>query len=142
MDQSLVNVPKFFDRKLLSWDDYPLNSLLYKEAKALFIHHKTQEILDKDELETLWEEIRNNFSPPDDGHERINYDSFLKISKSVPVKCRHFFSASTFLKFDRDEFGRIDAISFFHSIVRKVSLLQTRIQISLYDSVGNGYLRP
>jgi serine/threonine-protein phosphatase 2A regulatory subunit B'' len=59
----------------------------------------------------------------------------------LPIKCRHFFSASTFLKFDRDEYGRIDIIAFFHSIVRKVNLFQTRIQISLYDSIGNGYLR-
>lgn len=54
----------------------------------------------------------------------------------LPPKCRHFFSASTFLKFDRDEFGRIDILSFFHCIVRKVNLFQTRIQISLYDSIG------
>ena len=71
----------------------------------------------------------------------MNYDSFIKISKRLPQKCRYFFSASTFLKFDRDEYGRIDCISFFHSIVRKVSLFQTRIQISLYDVKGNGYLR-
>jgi hypothetical protein len=35
-------------------------------------------------LEALWNEIRDNFSPPEDGHERINYDSFLKIAKTVP----------------------------------------------------------
>lgn len=57
------------------------------------------------------------------------------------MKCRHFFSASTFLKFDRDEYGRIDVQSFFHSIVRKNNLFQTRIHISLYDSAGNGYLK-
>lgn len=30
--------------------------------------------------------------------------------------------------------------SFFHSIVRKNNLFQTRIHISLYDTCGNGYL--
>jgi len=30
--------------------------------------------------------------------------------------------------------------SFFHSIVRKNNLFQTRIHISLYDTNGNGYL--
>jgi len=30
--------------------------------------------------------------------------------------------------------------SFFHSIVRKNNLFQTRIHISLYDTAGNGYL--
>lgn len=30
--------------------------------------------------------------------------------------------------------------SFFHSIVRKNNLFQTRIHLSLYDTNGNGYL--
>lgn len=65
----------------------------------------------------------------------------MTVASKLPLKCRHFFSASTFLKFDRDEYGRIDFQSFFHSIVRKNNLFQTRIHISLYDSVGNGYLK-
>ena len=62
------------------------------------------------------------------------------MASKLPLKFRHFFSASTFLKFDRDEYGRIDMQSFFHSIVRKNNLFQTRIHISLYDTCGNGYL--
>ena len=62
------------------------------------------------------------------------------MASKLPLKFRHFFSASTFLKFDRDEYGRIDMQSFFHSIVRKNNLFQTRIHISLYDTNGNGYL--
>jgi serine/threonine-protein phosphatase 2A regulatory subunit B'' len=62
------------------------------------------------------------------------------VASKLPLKFRHFFSASTFLKFDRDEYGRIDMQSFFHSIVRKNNLFQTRIHISLYDTAGNGYL--
>ena len=93
-----------------------------QEARTRFLHHKTSEILDKEDLEKLWQLIREHVSPPDDNTDRINYDSFLTIAKALPPKCRHFFSASTFLKFDRDEYGRIDIVSFFHSIVRKVSL--------------------
>lgn len=91
------------------------------------MNHKTGEILDKEDLEKLWTELKNNISPPDDKKERINYNSFLTIASLLPIKCRHFFSASTFLKFDRDEYGRIDIVAFFHSIVRKVNLFQTRI---------------
>ena len=86
------------------------------------MNHKTGEILDKEDLEKLWTELKNNISPPDDKKERINYNSFLTIASLLPIKCRHFFSASTFLKFDRDEYGRIDIVAFFHSIVRKVNL--------------------
>ena len=139
-DPSFKLIPRFFDKRLLNKDDSTIHNMIQREARSRFLHHKTTEILDKEDLEKLWEEIRNNTSAPDDGTERLNYDSFLKIAKSLPPKCRHFFSASTFLKFDRDEYGRIDAVSFFHAVVRKVSLFQTRIQISLYDSYGNGYL--
>lgn len=141
IDPSYNKVPRFFDSMALKKDENTIYNCIQKEARSRFLHHKTSEILDKEDLEKLWEEIKKNISPPEDGNERINYDSFLKIAKSLPQKCRHFFSASTFLKFDRDEYGRIDCVSFFHSIVRKVSLFQTRIQISLYDNYGNGYLK-
>ena len=63
------------------------------------------------------------------------------MSTKLPAKCQQFFTASTFLKFERDEYGRIEIIPFFHYVVRKVNLFQTRIQISLYDAAGYGYLR-
>ena len=140
-DPTFTKIPKFFNPQSLEKDAPTIHNALQREARSRFLHNKTSEILDKEDLEKLWEEIRNSSSVPEDSTERINYDSFLKIARSLPQKCRHFFSASTFLKFDRDEYGRIDSLSFFHSVVRKVSLYQTRIQISLYDKYGNGYLK-
>lgn len=139
-DPSLKNIPRFFNRTMLEKEEFSIQNLIKKQARSRFLHHKTCETLGKDDLEKLWDEVKKHYSPPMDQTERINYDSFLRIAKSLPDKCRHFFSASSFLKFDRDEYGRIDALSFFHSIVRKVSLYQTRIQLSLFDSYGNGYL--
>lgn len=140
-DPSYQTVPKFFNAQALDKESNSIYNAIQREARSRFLQNKTAEILDKEDLEKLWEEIRSSSSPPDDGTERINYDAFLKVARSLPQKCRHFFSASTFLKFDRDEYGRIDSVSFFHSVVRKVSLYQTRIQISLFDRYGNGYLR-
>jgi serine/threonine-protein phosphatase 2A regulatory subunit B'' len=37
------------------------------------LHHKTSEILDKDDLEKLWTLLKENISGPEDGKERINY---------------------------------------------------------------------
>ena len=37
------------------------------------MHHKTAEILDKDDLEKLWNLLKENISPPNDMKERINY---------------------------------------------------------------------
>ena len=92
-------------------------------------------------MEKLWYLLKENVSQPDDGTERINYDQFIYVSTRLPGKCQSFFSASTFLKFERDEYGRIEIVPFFHYVVRKVNLFQTRIQISLYDAAGYGYLR-
>ena len=59
----------------------------------------------------------------------------------MPAKARAFFTADTFLKFRRDRYGRIDNQAFFQYVLRKVTLAQTRIQLSLYDSTGDGFLR-
>ena len=71
----------------------------------------------------------------------MNYDQFCVVASKLPPKYRQFFQPSIFLKCDRDEYGRIEIVPFFHYIVRKVNLHQTRIQISLYDSAGYGYLK-
>jgi serine/threonine-protein phosphatase 2A regulatory subunit B'' len=97
--------------------------------------------LDKEDLEQLWYLLKEHISQPEDGTERINYDQFVFVSGMLPPKCRQFFTSSTFLKFERDEYGRIEIVPFFHYVVRKVNLFQTRIQISLYDSSGYGYLK-
>lgn len=78
-------------------------------------------------MEHLWYLLKEHLSQPDDGTERINYDQFVFVSSMLPPKCRQFFAASTFLKFERDEFGRIEIVPFFHYVVRKVNLFQTRI---------------
>ena len=66
--------------------------------------------------------LKDHLSQPDDSTERINYDQFVFVSTLLPAKCRQFFTASTFLKFERDEFGRIEIVPFFHYVVRKVNL--------------------
>ena len=42
-------------------------------ARTRFLHHKTSEILDKEDLEKLWTLLKDNISPPNDMKERINY---------------------------------------------------------------------
>ena len=45
-------------------------------ARTRFLHHKTAEILDKEDLEKLWTLLKDNISPPNDMKERINYRYF------------------------------------------------------------------
>mmetsp|Transcript_4916 Transcript_4916/g.9206 ORF Transcript_4916/g.9206 Transcript_4916/m.9206 type:complete len:447 (-) Transcript_4916:79-1419(-) len=138
-DQSYSKVPKFFFKKPQL--DNPMYMKLRQEARTRFLHNKSAEILDKEDLELLWRLLRESISFPEDGSERINYDQFCSVALQLPPKCRQFFQPSVFLKCDRDEYGRIEIVPFFHYIVRKVNLHQTRIQISLYDSAGYGYLK-
>ena len=133
------NIPRFFYKKPNNE-----NSLYFRvrqEARTRFLQNKTAEVLDKEDLEQLWYLLKEHISLPEDATERINYDQFVYVSGMLPPKCRQFFTSSTFLKFERDEYGRIEIVPFFHYVVRKVNLFQTRIQISLYDSSGYGYLK-
>ena len=132
-------IPRFYFKKP------EIKNLIYmgirQEARTRFLHNKSAEILDKEDLEKLWYLLKSNTSFPDDGSERMNYDQFCSVANKLPSKYRQFFQPSVFLKCDRDEYGRIEIVPFFHYIVRKVNLHQTRIQISLYDSAGYGYLK-
>lgn len=136
---SYASIPKFFFKKPQL--ESPIYIKLRQEARTRFLHNKSAEILDKEDLEQLWYLLRDHTSYPDDGTERINYDQFCLVASQLPPKCKQFFLPSVFLKCDRDEYGRIEIVPFFHYIVRKVNLHQTRIQISLYDSAGYGYLK-
>jgi len=139
VSSSYASIPKFFFKKPQL--ENPIYIKLRQEARTRFLHNKSAEILDKEDLEQLWYLLRDHTSYPDDGTERINYDQFCLVASQLPPKCRQFFQPSVFLKCDRDEYGRIEIVPFFHYIVRKVNLHQTRIQISLYDSAGYGYLK-
>jgi len=136
---SYNKIPRFFYKKPQL--ENPIYLKLRQEARTRFLHNKSAEILDKEDLEKLWYLLKAHTSFPDDGSERMNYDQFCQVANKLPGKYRQFFQPSVFLKCDRDEYGRIEIIPFFHYIVRKVNLHQTRIQISLYDSAGYGYLK-
>jgi hypothetical protein len=55
---------------------------------------------------------------------------------------RNYFTAAVFAKLQHgDPYGRINIMALFNYIMRKVWYHQTRIGLSLYDVVGQGYLR-
>lgn len=51
-----------------------------------------------------------------------------------------FFRASTFLKFDKDKYGRIDILAFFHYVVRKTNIDENKVALSLSDIYCEGFL--
>ncbi len=90
----------------------------------------------------MWHELKlkSNHSPPQDGTERINYKDFKKIGEKFGNVFSDFFKAITFLKFDRDKFGRIETLAFCHYVLRKTNLEENRITLALSDVYCEGFL--
>ncbi|GJP52857.1 hypothetical protein CLOM_g11940 [Closterium sp. NIES-68] len=138
-------IPVFFKQKP-SPDSIP--SRVQKAAKLKFLQRQKESLLDQSELEMLWMCLRENRTLPDEesGTERINYDDFTQVAavclERVGSKCQRFFTAATFLTFEADDSGRIAILPFYLYVMRWVSITQTRIDMSMLDHDGDGYLKP
>lgn len=66
----------------------------------------------------------------------MNYEDFCHIAsvctEQIGPKCRRFFSPSNFMKFEKDEQGRIAILPFYLYVMRTVSLFHTLLNIVLY----------
>ncbi|KAG6434166.1 hypothetical protein SASPL_105788 [Salvia splendens] len=76
----------------------------------------------------------------------MNYEDFCHIAsvctEQIGLKCRRFFSPSNFMKFEKDESGRISILPFYLYVMRTVSLTQARIDMSELDEDSDGFLQP
>ncbi|PAA63774.1 hypothetical protein BOX15_Mlig028291g1, partial [Macrostomum lignano] len=125
-------------------EDSLLQKKLREEARALFLQRKTKQLLDNNELQGLWYLLGAHRTPPDgpEAEQLINYTDFLKVRQAAGPKCAPFFRPRVFAKLLQDDpYGRINIMSLFNYIMKKVWLHQTRIGLSLYDFSGQGYLR-
>ncbi|CAN1129694.1 Probable serine/threonine-protein phosphatase 2A regulatory subunit B'' subunit TON2 [Linum perenne] len=77
---------------------------------------------------------------------QMNYEDFCHIAsvctEQIGPKCRRFFSPSNFMKFEKDESGRIAILPFYLYVMRTVSLTQARIDMSELDEDSDGFLQP
>ncbi|KAF7145707.1 hypothetical protein RHSIM_Rhsim04G0218600 [Rhododendron simsii] len=75
----------------------------------------------------------------------MNYEDFCHIAsvctEQIGPKCRRFFSPSNFMKFEKDESGRIAILPFYLYVMRTVSLTQARIDMSELDEDSDGFLQ-
>jgi serine/threonine-protein phosphatase 2A regulatory subunit B'' len=92
------------------------------------------------ELRELYNDLRNAKSPPLDGTERINYKDFKKLGEQYGPVFANYFRATTFLKFDKDKYGRIEILAFFHYVVRKTNIEDNKINLMYSDSYCEGFL--
>lgn len=159
---SLRSIPRFFVRKPRPSDTDEagagrlagsLQEDVLKVARTSLLHRKsTDEILDEDDLHSILALLKENSresSPSRSGSkgggpEVIDYEGFARIREELVKRGARFqqlLTASTFLKFPRDQTGAIAILPFFTFVVRKVTLKQTRLELSYYDEKRRGYLR-
>ncbi|GJV91182.1 probable serine/threonine-protein phosphatase 2A regulatory subunit B'' subunit TON2 isoform X2 [Tanacetum coccineum] len=85
-----------------------------------------------------WDFFRNRFN-------KMNYEDFCHIAsvctEQIGPKCRRFLSPSNFMKFEKDESGRIAILPFYLYVMRTVSLTQARIDMSELDEDSDGFLQ-
>ncbi|XP_019624091.1 PREDICTED: serine/threonine-protein phosphatase 2A regulatory subunit B'' subunit gamma-like isoform X1 [Branchiostoma belcheri] len=139
--ESFKSIPKFYFK--LPAEDEVLQQKLREESRAVFLQRRSRQLLDNDELQSLWFLLDKHHTPPLMGDEKmINYEDFLKVSLEAGPKCKTYFTATVFAKLlQKDPYGRISIMQFFNYVMRKVWLHQTRIGLSLYDVAGQGYLK-
>lgn len=117
---------------------------LREEARALLLQKKSKELLDSNELKTLWGLLEQHHTQPLIGEQQfISYDDYLKVADLAGEKCKFYLTATVFARLlpISSYPGRINIMSLFNYTMRKVWLQQTRIGLSLYDYTGQQYLR-
>ena len=130
-------IPRFFFKKPTNFSDIYLS--VKAEAKQKFLILKSYDLPQRKNLKDLWTCLKENKSPPQDNTERINYKDFQIVGEKNPM-FSDYFKPSTFLKFDKDKYGRIEVLSFFHYVVRKNSIEENKINLSLSDVCCEGFL--
>ncbi|KAM2693634.1 hypothetical protein EV2_007784 [Malus domestica] len=75
----------------------------------------------------MWVCLRENYVIDDaTGAKKMNYEDFCHIAsvctEQIGPKCRHFFSLSNFMKFEKDEQVRIAILPFYLYVMRSVGI--------------------
>ena len=115
-DSGNINIPRFFYKKPTNFTD--INITVKNEAKQKFLILKSYDLPTKKDLQELWACLKENIAPPKDTTERINYKDFKIVAEKNPI-FSEYFKPSVFQQFDKDKYGRIELLSFFHYVFRK-----------------------
>lgn len=137
-------IPSFYKKKP---EDGSINHTVQRLAKYCFLKKQSDVLLNSDDLDAMWLCLRENcVIDESNGTEKVNYEDFCEIAslcaEQMGSKCRRFFSPSNFMKFEKDELGRIAILPFYLYVMRTVSLTQARIDMSELDEDSDGYLEP
>ncbi|KAH9683305.1 putative serine/threonine-protein phosphatase 2A regulatory subunit B'' subunit TON2 [Citrus sinensis] len=135
--------------ELVAWkpEEGSISHRVQRLAKYRFLKKQSDLLLNADDLDAMWVCLRENCVIDDaTGAEKMNYEDFCHIAsvctEQIGPKCRRFFSPSNFMKFEKDESGRIAILPFYLYVMRTVSLTQARIDMSELDEDSDGFLQP
>ncbi|KND03012.1 uncharacterized protein SPPG_02083 [Spizellomyces punctatus DAOM BR117] len=131
-------IPRFFVKKKV-----PSSELAQKfgeAAYAEFISFQRNSLLSNEELDILWDALLERATGETDEERQISYADFDQINSTLPAKFRSFFKPSCYMRFVEEDDGTISVLQFFNYVLRKVSLLQARLDLSVYDDDRDGYL--
>ncbi|XP_078440529.1 tonneau 2 (TON2) isoform X2 [Wolffia australiana] len=137
-------IPSFYKKKP---EEGSISHRVQRLAKYRFLKKQSDLLLNADDLDAMWVCLRENCMIDDaTGAEKMNYEDFCHIAsvctEQIGPKCRRFFSPSNFMKFEKDESGRIAILPFYLYVMRTVSLTQARIDMSELDEDSDGFLQP
>ncbi|GKB86168.1 probable serine/threonine-protein phosphatase 2A regulatory subunit B'' subunit TON2 [Tanacetum coccineum] len=118
-------IPSFYKKEP---EDGSISHKVQRLAKYRFLKKQSDLLLNADDLDARWVCLRENCVIDDaPGAEK---------NKIGPEYCR-FFSPSNFMKFEKDEPGRIAILPFY----LYVSLTQVRTDMSELDEDSDGFLQ-
>lgn len=117
---------------------------LRKQAVLLQQQLISEDQLDSDELEQLWHLLEQYVSETTHRNQRlISHSDYCRLQVVLTEKGRKFLTSAGFAQLLSDspylELVDIDAI--YEYLVQQMHLMQQRIELTLYDEVGQGYLR-
>ncbi|KAM3400928.1 hypothetical protein ACQJBY_005630 [Aegilops geniculata] len=138
------SIPSFYKKKP---EDGSISNRVQRLAKYRFLKKQSELLLNADDLDAMWVCLRENCVIDDaTGAEKMNYEDFCHIAtvctEQIGQKCKRFFSPSNFMKFEKDDSGRIAILPFYLYVMRTVSLTQARIDMSELDEDSDGFLQP
>lgn len=135
-------IPKFYvtPAEVDVYED-TLPSKLELEARTMFLRKMSDALLNDEELESLRALLNKHCSGNKVSEKKIGYNVLKEVISKASTKCRNYYSAKVFALLQESEFmNDVYIVGLFSYAMRKTWQKKTRIGLSVYDTIGKGYL--
>ncbi|KAI7989170.1 putative serine/threonine-protein phosphatase 2A regulatory subunit B'' subunit TON2 [Camellia lanceoleosa] len=110
---------------MLKPEEGSISHRVQRVAKYHFLKRQSNLLLNANDLDAMWVCFKENCVIDDaTGASKMNYEDFCHITylctEQIGPKCRRFFSSSNFMKFEKDESGRIAILPFYLYVMHTV----------------------